>query len=106
MRSHAHTLYPHPGLFSSFFWEQGFDKVRAISKMEDFARGGTLRPKMFFFVLLGQVALTCRFQAQLCYVDFNAAELETCKLWPPASAAVARTLLFEQPYAVSDQPEH
>ena len=38
--------------------------------------------------------------------DFNAAELETGKLGPPASAAAAWTLLFEQPYAVSDQPEH
>jgi hypothetical protein len=42
-----------------------------------------------FCMLLGQVAVTDRFQAQLCYVDSNAAELETCKLWPPASAAVA-----------------
>jgi hypothetical protein len=27
-------------------------------------------------MLLGQVALTCRFQAQCCYVDFNTAELK------------------------------
>ena len=31
-------------------------------------------------VLQGQVALTCRFQAQLCYACFNAVELKTCKL--------------------------
>ena len=42
-----------------------------------------------FCMLLGQVAVACPFQAQLCYVDFSAAELETCKLWPPASAATA-----------------
>ena len=42
-----------------------------------------------FCMLLGQVAITCRFQAQLCYVDSNAAELETRKLRPPASAAAA-----------------
>jgi len=40
-------------------------------------------------MLLGQVALTGTFQAQLCYVDSNAAELETYQLGPPASAAVA-----------------
>jgi len=60
-------------------------------------------------MLLGQVAITGIFQTQLCYVDFkgfNAAELETCQLWSPASAAAALTLLFEQPYAVSDQPAH
>jgi len=40
-------------------------------------------------MLLGQVALTGTFQAQLCYVDFSAAELETYQLGPPASAAAA-----------------
>jgi len=74
------------------------------------AREGYLRPKMGILfaccMLLGQVAITCRFQAQLCYVDSNAAKLETRKLRPPASAAAAWTLLFEQPYAVSDQPAH
>jgi len=54
----------------------------------------------------GQVALTGKFQAQLWYVDSNAAELETYQLGPPASAAAAWTLLFEQPNAVSDQPAH
>ena len=34
------------------------------------------------------------------------AELKTCKLGPPASAAAVWTLLFEQPYAVSDQAAH
>ena len=34
-------------------------------------------------MLLGQVAITCRFQAKLCYVDSNAAELETRKLGGP-----------------------
>jgi len=33
--------------------------------------------------------LTGTFQAYLCYLDFNAAELETCQLGPPASAATA-----------------
>jgi hypothetical protein len=44
-----------------------------------------------FCMLLGQVALTGTFQAQLCYVglDFNEAELETCQFGPPASAAAA-----------------
>jgi len=42
-----------------------------------------------FCMLLGQMAVTGRFQAQLCYVDFNAAELETYQLGPPASAAAA-----------------
>ena len=59
-----------------------------------------------FCMLPGQVALTNKFQAQLCYVDSSAAELETCKLQPPASAAAAWFLHFEQPYAVSDQPAH
>jgi len=44
---------------------------------------------MFFCMLLGQVAITCRIQAQLCYVNFKAVKLETCKLGPPASAAAA-----------------
>ena len=56
--------------------------------------------------LMRQVALPSTFQAQLCYIDFNAAELKTCQLGPPASAAAAWTLLFEQPYATSDQPAH
>jgi len=50
-------------------------------------------------MLLGHVALSGTFQAQLCYADFSAAELETGQLGPPASAAAAWTLLFEQPYA-------
>jgi hypothetical protein len=37
----------------------------------------------------GMGPVTGTFQAQLCYVDFSAAELETCKLGPPASAAAA-----------------
>jgi len=57
-------------------------------------------------MLLGQVDLTDKFQAQLWYVGFSAAELETGKLGPPASAAAAWTLLFEQPYAVFDKPAH
>jgi len=41
-------------------------------------------------MLLGQVALTGTFQAQLVrFKDSNAAELETYQLGPPASAAVA-----------------
>jgi hypothetical protein len=40
-------------------------------------------------MLLGQVALSGTCQAQLYYVDFSAAELETGKLGPPASAAAA-----------------
>ena len=58
-----------------------------------------------FCMLLGQVALTGEFQAQL-WCDSNASELETYQLGPPASAAATWTLLFEQPYAVSDQPAH
>jgi hypothetical protein len=50
--------------------------------------------------------LTCRFQAQLCYVDFNAAELETRKLGGPYLIGRGVNPILEQPYAVSDQPEH
>jgi len=53
-------------------------------------------------MLPGQVALTGKFQAQLWCVDSIAAE--PYQLGPPASASAAWTLLFEQPYAVSDQP--
>ena len=52
-------------------------------------RGDTEAQTGFTFcMLLGQVAITGSFKAQLCYVDFDAAELETCQLWPTASAAV------------------
>jgi len=48
-------------------------------------RGGYLRPKMgmVFACSQGMGPLTGTFQAQLCYVDFNAAELETCQLGGP-----------------------
>jgi hypothetical protein len=38
-------------------------------------------------MLTGQVTLTGKFQAQLCYADSNAAELETYQLGPPALIA-------------------
>ena len=55
--------------------------------------------------LTGPLMVLSTFQGQLC-CDFSAAKLKTGKLGPSASAAVAWTLLFEQPYAVSDQPAH
>jgi hypothetical protein len=55
--------------------------------------------------LTGPLMVLSTFQGQLC-CDFSAAKLKTGKLGPSASAAVAWTLLFEQPYAVSDQLAH
>jgi len=38
---------------------------------------------MVFACSQGMGPVTGRFQAQLCYVDFSAAKLETCQLWDP-----------------------
>ena len=53
-------------------------------------------------MLPGQVALTNKFQAQLCYVDSSAAELETCKLWPPALGASKKYTHFWPQITPSD----
>jgi len=59
-----------------------------------------------FRMLLGYGPPNLQVPSSALLCDFSAAELETGKLGPPASAAAAWTLLFEQPYAVSDQPAH
>jgi hypothetical protein len=44
--------------------------------------------------LMRQVALPSTFQAQLCYIDFNAAELKTCQLGPPVLGACKKYTHF------------
>ena len=74
-----------------------------------FCRVGYLRPpKWVWFLHDPRAGGPNWFQAQLWYVVqwFQCSWLETYQLGPPASAAAAWTLLFEQQYAVSDQPAH
>jgi len=44
--------------------------------------------------LLRQVVITCRFQAQLHWNLRSKAELEACKLWPPALGACKKCTHF------------
>jgi hypothetical protein len=78
---------PDPRMYSAYTVFSGREFTKKYQRGLSEAQNGYT-----FCMLLGQVALTCRFQAQLCNVDFkdlNAAELETCNLEPPASAAAA-----------------